>query len=146
MKKNLIRLILPVLLLIIGIWPLHIVKADTLAATSAFGYFFDGAQTAGSKMGYAASTTDGTSLLLGKISLFITFILGLLGVIFLVLTIYGGITWMTAGGNETQVKTAKSIISRAAIGLIIVVSAYAITYFIFQNLPGGSGGGGGYSM
>ena len=61
--------------------------------------------------------------------------------IFVILMIYAGILWMTAGGNEKQVEKAKNIISRAAIGLVIVVSAYAVTYFIFTNLPGGGGAG-----
>ncbi|NCU44209.1 hypothetical protein EOM71_00835 [Candidatus Falkowbacteria bacterium] len=71
---------------------------------------------------------------LTTVSSFITIVLGLVGVIFLALIIYGGFLWMTAAGNEKQVETAKSIISRAAIGLIIIVLAYAITFFIIKLL------------
>jgi hypothetical protein len=39
---------------------------------------------------------------------------------------------MTAGGKDEQVKKAQNIIQRSAIGLFIVVLAYAITYFIFN--------------
>jgi hypothetical protein len=42
---------------------------------------------------------------------------------------------MTAGGNEEKVGKAKETLWRAVIGLIIVASAYAITYFVFTNLP-----------
>ena len=80
------------------------------------------------EMGYKPSN------LLGNISTIISLILSLVGVIFLVLMIYGGINWMTAGGNEAQVKKAKSTIGQAVIGLVIVLSAYAITYFIMQSL------------
>lgn len=76
--------------------------------------------------------------LFSNIASIIKTILELLGFIFVILMIYAGILWMTAGGNEKQVEKAKNIISRAAIGLIIIVSAYAITYFIFANLPGGA--------
>ena len=62
-------------------------------------------------------------------------VLSLVGIIFLVLTIYGGILWMTAGGKEEQVKKAGNIITRAVIGLVIVVLAYAITYFIIKLFP-----------
>lgn len=72
---------------------------------------------------------------LTTVSSFITIVLGLVGVIFLALIIYGGFLWMTAAGNEKQVETAKNIISRAAIGLIIIVLAYAITFFIIKLLP-----------
>lgn len=68
--------------------------------------------------------------------------LGLLGIIFLILIIYAGYNWMTAAGEEEKVKKAKETIQRALIGLIIVISAYAITYFVFKNL-GGAGGAGG---
>jgi hypothetical protein len=56
--------------------------------------------------------------------------LSLLGVIFLVLMVYGGFLWMTDRGNEQQVKRAQNLISAAVIGLIIVLSSYAISYFV----------------
>lgn len=67
--------------------------------------------------------------------------LGFLGIIFLVLIIYAGYNWMTAGGDEEKVAKAKATLSSAIIGLVIIVGAYAITYFVFTSLPGGPGGG-----
>lgn len=61
--------------------------------------------------------------------------LGLLAAIFLTLMITAGFKWMTAGGNEEQVKKAQETIKTAIIGLIIVLAAYTITYFIFKYLP-----------
>jgi len=89
---------------------------------------------------YDVNTNENT--LLDNIATIIQVVLGLLGTIFVILMIYAGILWMTAGGNDTQVKKAQNIIQRAAIGLLIVVLAYAITYFIFQNLPNGGERGG----
>ena len=109
-------------------------QSNSSAATSALGYFFGGAQKTAGQMGYVASTTDGTSLLLLRVAALISFILSLVGVIFLVLMIYGGITWMTASGNDKQVEKAKGTISRAAIGLIIVILAYAITFFVVNRI------------
>jgi hypothetical protein len=63
-------------------------------------------------------------------------VLALIGVIFLVLMIYGGIMWMTARGNDQQVEKAKSLIGAAVIGLVIVLAAYAITSFIGKELLG----------
>lgn len=60
--------------------------------------------------------------------------LSLVGVIFLVLVIYGGFLWMTAGGTEAQVKKAKDIITAAVIGVVLIAAAYAITNFVFQSL------------
>ncbi len=58
--------------------------------------------------------------------------LSLLGVIFLILIIYGGFIWMTSTGNEIKVLKAKKVITQAVIGLIIILSAYSITSFVFH--------------
>jgi len=57
-------------------------------------------------------------------------VLGFTGTIFFVLVIVSGLMWMTSGGNEERVKRAKQILIAAVVGLIIVLSAYAITKFI----------------
>lgn len=62
--------------------------------------------------------------------------LGLLGIIFVVLIILAGYNWMTAGGDEEKVTKAKKMITRAIIGIIIIVGAYAITYFVFSRIRG----------
>jgi len=64
-------------------------------------------------------------------------ILGLLAAVFLILIIMAGIKWMTAEGNEEQIAQARKNIKSAIIGLIIVLAAYSITYFIFKALPFG---------
>ncbi|MFH0951525.1 MAG: pilin [bacterium] len=61
--------------------------------------------------------------------------LGLLGVIFVIIIVWAGYNWMRAGGNEDKVEKAKNLISRSIIGLLIIVAAYAITYWIFARLP-----------
>lgn len=61
-------------------------------------------------------------------------VLSLLGVIFLILVIYGGFLWMTAAGDDGKVDTARKIITAAIVGLVIVVSAYAISYFVIQGI------------
>lgn len=68
--------------------------------------------------------------------------LSLIGVLFFILMIYGGILWMTARGNEQQTEKAKTTITSAIIGIIIVLSAYAITNFVFQSFTRGSVGQG----
>jgi len=60
--------------------------------------------------------------------------LALVGTIFLVLMIYAGYNWMTARGDEEKVTKAKDTITRAIIGLIIVVGAYAIQAFVLARL------------
>ncbi|MBU0731724.1 pilin [Patescibacteria group bacterium] len=66
----------------------------------------------------------------------INWALGFLGIIFLVLTIYGGFLWMTARGNEEQVKKAKQVLTGAVIGLVIVIASYGIAQFIYVYVAG----------
>lgn len=66
----------------------------------------------------------------------INVLLGFLGVIFLILIIYAGLLWMTAGGNEDNIKKAKSILLNSVIGLIILLSAYAISQFVISQVGG----------
>ena len=54
--------------------------------------------------------------------------LGLVGVIFFIIIIFSGFTWMTSMGNETKISTAKKMLVAGAIGLIIVLGAYVIVY------------------
>jgi len=65
--------------------------------------------------------------------------LGLLAVIALVLVLYGGFLWMTAGGDAEKVAKAKKVLVNAAIGLGIILTSWAITVFIFQALLGEDG-------
>ncbi len=81
------------------------------------------------------SNTD-LALLIGK---FVAQLMSFVGVIFFVLMIYGGFLWMTAQGNEEQIKKAKSLITGAVIGIIIIFSAYAITSFVVTNVGTSTG-------
>ncbi len=60
--------------------------------------------------------------------------LGLLGIVALGLMIYAGFLWMTAGGNENQIEEAKKTLINTAIGLAIILSAYAIVSFVISKL------------
>lgn len=61
-------------------------------------------------------------------------VLSLVGTIFLILTVMAGIKWMTARGDETKAEEAMKTVRFATIGLLIVLSAYTITYFVSKKL------------
>lgn len=86
----------------------------------------------GNKGGFETTSTTG---LADIIAIIIQAVLGLLGMIFLILILYAGFNWMTAAGEEEKVTKAKETLTRAIIGLIIIVSAYLITIFVFSKLP-----------
>ncbi len=60
--------------------------------------------------------------------------LSLIGVVFLILMIYGGFIWMIARGDETKATRAKDIIIMASIGMVVILLSYAATQFVVTNL------------
>jgi hypothetical protein len=66
--------------------------------------------------------------------------LSLIGVVFFVLVLFSGFRWMTAMGNSEHVEKAKDTLITAAIGLLIVLAAYALTSLLFSRLAPNSTG------
>ncbi|KKW32634.1 MAG: hypothetical protein UY76_C0021G0005 [Candidatus Uhrbacteria bacterium GW2011_GWA2_52_8d] len=56
------------------------------------------------------------------------------GIIFLVITVYAGVLYMTAMGDDTKIKKAKGMITSSIIGLIIIIGAYALTDYVISAL------------
>lgn len=52
------------------------------------------------------------------------------GTVALFIIVWAGIRLVTSGGDAKQVQSARSMITYAIIGLIIVLSSYAILFFI----------------
>ena len=98
----------------------------------------NGLQAVGEAGGIAGGQGD-LVVIIGRL---INIFLGFVGIILLVMLIYAGFLWMTSGGEMEKVDKAKTMIRNAIIGLIIIVSAFAITAFILQQLTGAIGGGG----
>jgi hypothetical protein len=71
------------------------------------------------------TTTIGTLINIG---------LSLLGIVFLFLTLYAGWLWMTAAGDSKQTGKAKDILITAVVGLVILLSAYAISNFVITQV------------
>lgn len=76
--------------------------------------------------------------LMGMISKVVGTALSLVGVIFLILFIYGGMLWMTAGGKADNTKKAKDLMVNAVIGLVLIFSAYFVTRFVVSELTSAS--------
>ena len=61
----------------------------------------------------------------------ITRVLPLVGVLFLVLFVYAGYLWLTAGGDSKKVDSAKTTMRNAIIGLAVVFAAnFLVTYLL----------------
>ena len=64
----------------------------------------------------------------------INVITGFLGLIALIIILWGGFVWMTAGGNEEKVAQAKKLIITGIIGLAIILASYAIAKWVVDTL------------
>lgn len=73
---------------------------------------------------------DITTAIYGIVSVLLSF----LGVIFAGFIIYAGFLWMTDNGDEKQAEKARTIMKNSIIGMVIVVAAYIITYFVVQSI------------
>lgn len=80
------------------------------------------------------SVNLGTKDLKDTIAEILNVLLGFLGVIAVVIILLGGFKWMTAGGEEEKVGEAKKLLSAGIIGLVVILSAYAIARFVLTNL------------
>jgi hypothetical protein len=83
---------------------------------------------------FGDSTGLGQGDLKQTIGSLINVALQFLGVVTVVIILYGGFKWMTAGGNEEKVGEAKRLIIAGIIGLAIILSAYAISSFVIGSI------------
>ncbi|MFH1412686.1 MAG: IPT/TIG domain-containing protein [bacterium] len=60
--------------------------------------------------------------------------LGLLGILAVVLMMYGGYIWMTASGDPEKVDKAKKILKNSIIGILIILACFAIVTYILSRL------------
>ncbi|OGH71838.1 MAG: hypothetical protein A2921_00850 [Candidatus Magasanikbacteria bacterium RIFCSPLOWO2_01_FULL_43_20b] len=90
---------------------------------------------------YVKDTGLGKQDVRTTISNIIRVALGLLGIVAVVIMLVGGFEWMTAGGDDEKVGTAKKRIFAGILGLAIILSAYAIARFVLEQLYTATTGG-----
>jgi hypothetical protein len=82
---------------------------------------------------YGVDVTKAPTPLATVIGNIVQTFLSILGIVAAVLMIYGGYLWMTGRGKEERINKAKETLEAAIIGLIIIMAAYAITYFVVDH-------------
>jgi len=85
-------------------------------------------------LGYGTYTGLGTKDIREGVMTIVNVLLGFLGIIAILIVLYGGFLWMTAAGNEDKVDQAKKIITAGIIGLIIIFVSFAIASFVITSL------------
>ena len=99
------------------------------------------------RAGYETETPQDPVMIIIKV---VNYLLTLVGVLFVLMIIYGGLMWMTGGATdflwlggasqEEKIKKAKELIRDAIVGLAIIILAKVIYYFIIERF-GEAGGG-----
>lgn len=107
--------------------PAALAQDDDPASTDAISTIQTGLNTTAAGTFTTTPVTEIVGNLIGAM-------LALTGIIFLVIMVYAGLLYMTAAGEEGKVKKAKSMISTSVIGIVIVVTSYAITSYIVNIL------------
>ncbi|MBU1202587.1 pilin [Patescibacteria group bacterium] len=64
----------------------------------------------------------------------VNIVLGFLGILATLIILLGGFKWMTSQGNTEKVDEAKKLIGAGIVGLVIILTAYAISRFVLQSL------------
>lgn len=108
----------------------HAVHAEVLDANQ---YFGDATGTNNGNM-FASAAGLSSGDLPSTIASLIRVVLGMLGIVAVVIILIGGFKWMTSGGNDDKVKSARKVMTSGIIGLVIVLSAFAIAQFVLSSI------------
>ena len=83
----------------------------------------------------AAETKDPRAIIGAAINV----LMGFLGIIAVLIILFGGFKWMTAQGADDKIDEAKKLLAAGIIGLIIIMSAWAIATFVMDQVMTVSG-------
>jgi hypothetical protein len=64
----------------------------------------------------------------------LNWILGFLGLISLIMIIYGGSMFLFSGGEEEKITKGKKILGWSFIGLLVILASYGVASYIFTEL------------
>ena len=118
--------------LLIGILmvPVLAIGASVISPESALALTLgDGLNATGGASGLAGDT-DGNSV----VTLIVNIMLWLIGILAVIMLIFGGIKYATSAGDTTKVTSAKNTIMYAVIGLVIAVFSWAIVSWVTNTL------------
>jgi type IV secretion system pilin len=104
---------------------------SSVLATGNLGSFEGLGEFTNFEKGDSIAGEDGAAVVIERIlSAVIGFLTILGGLWFLIQMLVAGLSWAGAGGDAQKVEEAKKKMTNGAIGLIIMVAAYSITYII----------------
>ena len=63
----------------------------------------------------------------------VNYFLGFLGFIAVIVFIYAGVLWVLSGGNEDMITKAKTIMTYAALGILVIILSFSIVSFLTSS-------------
>ncbi|MBI5728214.1 MAG: hypothetical protein HY984_00485 [Candidatus Magasanikbacteria bacterium] len=109
-----------------------LVSAQTIGA---------GLNSAAGEAGLPKAACAGTTTCIAQIIGQLLYVaLGLSGTLLLIMFIWAGVLWMTAGGDPKAVEKARGMIFNAVIGLLIIGLSFVLTGFVLEQLSKVVGG------
>ncbi len=82
------------------------------------------------------TATNGQSSLKQIIVTGINWLLGFLGLIAIIMVIYGGFLYLTSGGDDAAASKGRTVILYAIIGIVIILLSYAIVNTVIRIFEG----------
>lgn len=129
--KNLIKQFL----LVTGLTALALLLVNSLGADLAFAQLDVDAD----QPGFIRKMTGGATDLKSIVLVIIDFFLGFLGLLAVIMVIYGGFLYVSSAGNEENVNKAKKILLYAGIGIIVIALSFIIVGTVFKATGGAAG-------
>lgn len=76
--------------------------------------------------GIISQLSGGQTGLRGIVLTIVNFFLGFLGLLAVIMVIYGGFLYVSSAGNEENVNKAKKILLYAVIGIVVIIVSFAL--------------------
>jgi len=132
------RLLRPIAGLSVALSLLFAGAAPALAQADITGGLCTGASLQFTDNGSTSNCTDSnaTSKINDIVHTVINLLSAIVGIVAVVMIIIGGLRYITSGGNDTGVTSAKNTILYAIIGLIIVALAQVLVRFTLSKVTG----------
>lgn len=93
-----------------------------------------------------AGATGGTGSIRELVLKIVNYALGFLGLVAVIMVIYGGFLYVTAGGEQENVDKGKKILMYSMIGIILILLSFAIVNTVLGVASGGAASAGGGTL
>jgi hypothetical protein len=130
MELKKVKLFLLIMLIVSQFFVISIALAASYLGSKADNFGLDTAASYAEMKNVPINSASNTPLTLANtiINVSLTF----LAVVFFLLALYAGFKWMIALGNSEQAEKSKEVLEAALIGLVIILTAYGVSYFVFK--------------